>query len=140
MTDQELRKLSRTSLLEMLVQQGRELEQVRSQLREARLELDSRRIETAKAGSIADAALALNRVFRAAQDAADQYLLNIEEKSCEADRLLEQTRFRCAEMETEAQNRCQAMLQAAGIEECEDRATDETDTDKEAETENEGKD
>lgn len=129
MTDQELRKLSRTSLLEMLVQQGRELEQTREQLRQARQELDSRIIATEKAGSIAEAALALNQVFRAAQDAADQYLLNIEEKSRQADQLLEQTRFRCAEMEAEARTRCQAMI-TAGTEGHKDRVTDETETER----------
>lgn len=45
----------------------------------------SRRIELAEAGSIAEAALRLNGIFEAAQEAADQYLMNVRELS-EAER------------------------------------------------------
>ena len=77
MTDRELKKLGRTELLELLLKESRENERLRAQLREANEELSSRRIEIANAGSIAEAALALNGVFQAAQQAADQYLENV---------------------------------------------------------------
>lgn len=77
MTDRELRKLSRTDLLELLLEESRENERLRDQLRQANEELASRRIEINNAGSIAEAALRLNGVFQAAEQAAAQYLENI---------------------------------------------------------------
>lgn len=77
MTDQELRKLSRTDLLELLLEKSRENEQLRSQLEEANEKLASRVIEINNAGSIAEAALRLNGVFQAAEEAAAQYLENV---------------------------------------------------------------
>lgn len=103
MTDKELRRLSRFELLELLVAQGREIDQLQQQLEEARAELEDRRIKQDKAGSIAEAALSLNGVFEAAQKAAEQYLHNavlIERETrqqCLA--LLNSTQARCAELE-----------------------------------------
>lgn len=77
MTDKEVRKLSRTQLLEIMVAQGKEIEELRVQLEEAKRQLANRKIEIQEAGSLAEAALRLNGVFEAAQRAADQYLENI---------------------------------------------------------------
>lgn len=77
MTDKELRRLSRAELLELLLEANRENERLRSQLKKAKELLAAKSIEIKKAGSIAEAALALNGVFRAAQQAADQYLENV---------------------------------------------------------------
>lgn len=77
MTDRELKKLTRKELLELLIQQERELEQLQKKLRESEERTQSREIRISKAGSIAEAALALSGVFEAAQEAADQYLANI---------------------------------------------------------------
>ena len=77
MTDRELRKLNRRELLELLIEQERELEHLQEMLREAEERAQSREIRISEAGSIAEAALMLNGVFEAAQAAADQYLDNI---------------------------------------------------------------
>lgn len=77
MTDRELRKLSRRELLELLVEQERELGRLQEELQEAEERTRSREIRISKAGSIAEAALMLSGVFEAAQAAADQYLDNI---------------------------------------------------------------
>ena len=50
-------------------------------LAEARQQLEERRIMTEEAGSIAEAAFRINRVFEAAQAAADQYLENIRQQA-----------------------------------------------------------
>ncbi|WP_373216763.1 DNA repair protein [Ruminococcus sp. 5_1_39BFAA] len=76
-TDRELRKLSRADLLELLLAESRENEMLRAQLKEAQEKLASREIELQNAGSIAEAALRLNGVFEAAEQAAQQYLENI---------------------------------------------------------------
>lgn len=77
MTDRELRRLSRSELLEMLIAQMEENESLRHSLEQAQAELKNRRIMVEQAGSIAEAALQLNGVFEAAQKAADQYLENL---------------------------------------------------------------
>ncbi len=77
MTEKELRRLSRMDLLEMLLEQSRETERLRAELETVKKQLEDRRLMEQEAGSIAEAALRLNRVFEAAQQAADQYLENI---------------------------------------------------------------
>lgn len=85
MTDQELRKLSRKDLLELLIAQRRERDALKAELEEARTALQDRRICIENAGSIAEAALQLNNVFEAAQAAAEQYLENIRRCSEQAE-------------------------------------------------------
>lgn len=77
MTEKELRRLSRMDLLEMLLEQSKEVERLRAELETVKKQLEDRRIMEQEAGSIAEAALRLNKVFEAAQQAADQYLENI---------------------------------------------------------------
>lgn len=134
MTDKELKRLSRGELLEMLIQQSKELERLRKQLDAAESALQNREIAITNAGSIAEAALQLNGVFTAAQDACQQYIENIchlsqnQERICaqrdaesqaEAKRIVEEarkesealeheTRMMCAEMVTKAKAESQA--------------------------------
>lgn len=77
MTDKELRRLSRGELLELLLEKTKEVEQLREELKQARTQLASREITIQNAGSIAEAALQLNGVFQAAEEAAAQYLENV---------------------------------------------------------------
>lgn len=77
MTEKELRRLSRMDLLEMLLEQSKEVERLQTELETVKKQLNDRRIMEQEAGSIAEAALRLNKVFEAAQQAADQYLENI---------------------------------------------------------------
>lgn len=77
MTEKEIRRLSRADLLELLIDQTREMNELRARLEAAERELADRRIRLAQAGSIAEAALKLNGVFEAAQAACNQYLENI---------------------------------------------------------------
>ena len=88
MTDKELRKLKRTDLLELLIEQSKEVESLKKRIGELEAELADRRLLIYKSGSIAVAALKLNGVFEAAEAAAQEYLENIrrisEEKTQEA--------------------------------------------------------
>ena len=130
MTDRELRKLSRTDLLEMLVDLSEELNTVKQQLAAAEEKLNNRQILIDKAGSIAEAALQLNGVFEAAEAAGEQYVDNIrsyserQEEICrriewecreKARRRLEEVERRCMQMEADTIDRCakmQAMAKA----------------------------
>ena len=77
MTEKELRRLSRADLLEMLIDQSREMEILRQRLETAEAALARREIIIGSAGSIAEASLRLNGIFEAAQAACEQYIDNI---------------------------------------------------------------
>lgn len=72
-----LQKLSRTELLELLLEQTKELEATQAKVSELEKALADRKIEMEQAGNIAEAALQLNKVFEAAQRAADDYVLSV---------------------------------------------------------------
>ena len=130
MTDRELRKLSRTDLLEMLVDLSEELNLVKQQLAAAEEKLNNRQILIEKAGSIAEASLQLNGVFEAAEAAGEQYVENIRNLSDRQDeicrriewecrqkarRRLEEVERKCMQMESDTIERCakmQAMAKA----------------------------
>ena len=96
MTEQELKKLSRQDLLELLILEVRENERLTVRLAEKEALLQERRIQLERSGSIAEAALQLNGIFEAAQAAADQYLENIRQ------------------LEADTRQRCRLMLEQAG--------------------------
>lgn len=77
MTDKELKRLKRVDLLELLLAQSRENDRLRAELEETRRKLDAKELVLEQAGSIAEAALRLNKVFETAQAAADQYILSV---------------------------------------------------------------
>ena len=106
MTDKELRKLSRADLIAMMLELAKENQQLREDLEHAHRKLESKRISIEKAGSLADAALQLNGVFEAAEDACSQYARNLQERSS---RIQEY----CTRMEQQTQEKCQRMLEQA---------------------------
>ena len=99
MTERELRSLSRKELLEIMIEQGKELETckqkyekdreflkseyekeisvLKEELARVKETLQKREIAIDEAGSIAVAALQVNGVFEAAQAASQQYIENI---------------------------------------------------------------
>ena len=98
MTDKELKRLSRSDLLELLIEQTQETERLREELDAIRQELENKCLRVKQAGDLAHASLAVNGVMEAAQAAAQQYLDNI------------------AAMEEETRRRCEQILRAAMIE------------------------
>ena len=100
MTDKELRRLSRSELLEMLIAQTAENDQLKTKLEQAEAQLRDRRIAIDKVGSLAEAALSLNGVFQAAEAAAQQYLENIQRISGQQDAICRSMKEK-AEKETE---------------------------------------
>lgn len=77
MTEKELKHLKRVDLLELLIAQSRENDRLRAEVEDLRNRLENEELTMKEAGSIAEAALQLNKVFEAAQAAADQYLANV---------------------------------------------------------------
>ncbi len=77
MTDKQLKRLKRNEILELMIEQSKEIEELKAKLEAAEKKLEDRKIKIQQAGSIAEAALALNHIFEDAQKAADQYLENV---------------------------------------------------------------
>lgn len=128
MKDKNLKRLGREELLELLIEKTRENETLHSQLDEALAQLDDRMLRIENAGSMAEAALLVNGVLDAAQQAAQQYVENMqkrwheqeeacttmeEESRARAERLLMDTRMQCVKMEQETQQRCAELRRTA---------------------------
>lgn len=98
MTNKELKKLSRAELLEMLLNQTKEVERLRTELDKTQRLLYQRQVQFAEAGNLAEAMISVNGIMDSAQITANQYLENI------------------AAMEAETRQKCEKMLLAAAQE------------------------
>ena len=92
MTEKQLKKLKRVELLEILVEQETELEELRAKLEETETALRNRDIRMKEAGSMAQAALQLNRIFEDADQAVQDYLAAARAMKEEQEALLERAR------------------------------------------------
>ena len=128
MTDKELKRLSRAELLEMLIDKSREIEALREQLDDALAQLNDRALRIENAGTMAEAALLVNGVLDAAQQAGAQYQENMRlrqsqmEEECarieaesreEAGQMLAQTQQQCRQIEQDTRRRCEEIRQSA---------------------------
>ena len=77
MTDKELHKLTRNELLEIMLEQQKEIERLQKELKDTKTLLESRKMIMRRAGSIAEASLKISEVFEAAQKAADRYVMSV---------------------------------------------------------------
>ena len=111
MTDQELRKLSRKDLLELLISQGRERDTLQAELEQVKAALKNRQFHIEQAGSIAEAALQLNGIFEAAEAAAQQYLENIRLRSEQIEETCAKCEAACAQLEAETQQKVDRQMQ-----------------------------
>lgn len=108
MTEKELRRLSRTDLLELLLAQRKENEQLRCILDETQAQLADRTIKIDNAGSIAEASLQLSGIFSAAQDSCQYYMENI--------KLLSERQTKiCQQMEAQTKEKCDRMVAEAEL-------------------------
>ena len=96
MTGKDLKRLSRSDLLEMLLELSKENDTLRMENQELQQRLEDRKINIEKFGSLAEAALHLNGVFEAAQAACEQYEQNV--------------RLRCQQLEADMQSRYAEMV------------------------------
>ena len=120
MASKELKRLSRKELLELLIEQRDVLAQTQAELAEAKTELNKRSIALKQVGTMAEATLALNGVFEAADKAAKQYLDNIkrisDSQSEKSAKIEAETQTRCAKIIEEAKDKAQAILLQAETE------------------------
>lgn len=119
MTERELKRMSRTEILELLLSQTNRIEELEEKLKEATAkaqeateQIQDRQIKIDQAGSIAEASLQLSGIFQDAQVAANLYLENIKkmEKDTknQSDKLLADTRKQCDEMVAKAKQDAQS--------------------------------
>lgn len=109
----------------MLLAQSKENEKLKAQVGELTQKVEDRTLAMRDIGSIAEAALTVNGVFTAAQNAADQYLATvmemnqgteqrcremIERTKAYCEKLQNDTYYKCNSMETDAKNRCAELL------------------------------
>lgn len=102
----ELKKLKRVELLELLYDEVKENENLKKKLAAKEKELAQRTIDLSDAGSIAEAALKLQGVFRAADEACQSYLEQVRRQFPsmeELERRKAQTEAECRAMREEAE-------------------------------------
>lgn len=85
MTDREFRRLKRSELMEIIDQLQANVDLYKRENTVLRERLAERRLTCEQAGSIAEAALQLSGVFRAAQQAAEEYLAELRHRCEEHD-------------------------------------------------------
>lgn len=120
MTNKDARKLRRTELLELLIEQTEENERLAGLNAQLEEKLSQRVLQLERAGSIAEAALGLSGVFDQAQDAANRYLESIAAQAEQAEQalaqareqaqaLLEKTSEECAQQRSQTQSQCEEL-------------------------------
>ena len=77
MAGKELRHMSRGELIDVIYALKKQQEKLEAENEELQRQLSQRELKLQQAGSIAEAAMALNQVFEVAQQAADQYLQSV---------------------------------------------------------------
>lgn len=120
MTEQELKKLSRGDLQQLLLDQDKAMDQLRERIASMERAQREKAFQIKRFGSIAESSLQLSGVFEAAQQAADRYLEQAQQaqnaaiaRKKEAEALLSRTRELCEKMEADTRRKCEAMTALA---------------------------
>ena len=124
MTDKELKRLSRVELIDIIYELQKQKDAADVRVAQLQEKLNQRELRIAQAGSIAEAAIGLNGVFEAAQDAADQYLYSIQTSTSSIQRKLDAAKAQRREIISnaeeeanrivrESENRARAIVEAA---------------------------
>ena len=133
MTESELKKLNRAELLAMLISITQRCDKLEAELQDAYERLDGRDIEISRAGTLAEATIKINKIFEAADQAAAQYLANLQRMypadgsavaldastlsahglvdfTQEREAAERETKAKCRAIEAEARKRCEEMV------------------------------
>lgn len=128
MADRELRRMRRTELVEIIYALKQSEDQLKAENAALTAQLQERQIRIENAGSIAQAALELNKVFEAAQAAADEYLHAVQVNNAdanttaantlaqarsEAQRILAQAQASADSLKAQTEADCKAMVARA---------------------------
>lgn len=106
MIGKELKRLSRRELVDIIYQLKKNEQENREKIDALEEELQEKRIRISVAGSIAEAATDITRIFSIAQNTADLYLREIES-------MKEETEKECAKMLETAKKQAEMILAEA---------------------------
>ena len=106
MTDKEFKRLNRAQLIDVIYQLQLQVDQLTERNRALEVALADKRLCIDNAGSIAEAALALNDCFQSAQNAADHYLNEIKA-------IREETEAQRQQILAQAQTEAETMIAGA---------------------------
>ncbi len=81
MANKELRRMSRRDLVEVIYEMKKQMNAQEEKIAQLEQQLKDRNICLESSGSIAEAALALNKVFEAAQAAAQDFLSSVKARA-----------------------------------------------------------
>ena len=109
MTDKEFKRLNRSQLIEIIYQFQIKVEELTQENQNLSTALEDKRLRITRAGSIAEAALAVNNVMQSAQNAAQQYLDEIQSLYSEIDE-------ECQKIREKANAEAAAVIQQAKME------------------------
>ena len=113
MTTAELKKLNRTELLELLIAQIKANDALRIELEKAKKQLEDKRLNIEKLGSIAEASLQINGVFTAAEAAAAQYVENVKSRCIKSQEQARQAEEQAERILVEARQEAAAIIKEA---------------------------
>lgn len=113
MTDKELKRLGRAELIDIVYELQLRNEQCQEQIAQLQAQLDEKLLKIENAGSIAEAAIAVNKVVEAAQAAADQYLESIHAANAGMDKRLDDARRASEELLAAAEKRADEIVRDA---------------------------
>lgn len=104
MTDKEFKRLSRSQLLDIIYQLQLKQEELQAENEKLAKALEDKRLRISSVGNIAEAALEINNVMQAAQNAATQYINEIKARAnAEYHRILKEAQDEAAEIIASAQ-------------------------------------
>ena len=119
MPDRELRRMRRAELVEIILALKQTEDRLRAENAALSAQLQERQIHIENAGSIAQAALELNKVFEAAQAAADEYVASVRaankntDAEAEAEQNLAQAQTEAANLKARTRKECDEQAEAA---------------------------
>ena len=112
MTEQELKRLNRAELLEIVLLQSRENEELKEQVSQLKKKLEDKTVAINESGNLAEASLRLNRVFDDAEAAVAQYKENIKRMSDEAEAISGEKIATATQQAAELLNQAKAKAEA----------------------------
>jgi len=110
MEKKDLKKFNRLDLIELLLEQGKELEAANLKVKQLENSLENRTIKINQTGNIAEAALKVNDVFEKAQKAADDYVLSMRQLDGQA------LSSKLTQLKESAQKECDKLKASAKLE------------------------
>lgn len=126
MKTKELSKLSRLEILELLLEQSKEVERLNQEINELKEKVENKPVISNELGSLAEVSLEINSILENAQKAADIYLNNVKQMNRrqviepvdediyqKSQDMLAQTQYECERLKEETRKECKLIIDKA---------------------------